>query len=57
MLLNILENDAISTVYQPIVSLKNGEVFAYEALSRPTLFQTDIAIDELFKIDRRHHRL
>ena len=57
MLLNILENDAMTTVYQPIVSLKNGEVFAYEALSRHTLIQGDLAIDELFKIARRHNLL
>ena len=30
----ILENELITPVYQPIVALKNGEVFAYEALSR-----------------------
>lgn len=57
MLLNILDNDAMTTVYQPIVSLKNGEVFAYEALSRHTLIQGDLAIDELFKIARRNNLL
>ncbi|MDQ0202907.1 GGDEF domain-containing protein [Pectinatus haikarae] len=30
----ILENKLITPVYQPIVALKNGEIFAYEALSR-----------------------
>lgn len=57
MLLNILDNDAMTTVYQPIVSLKNGDVFAYEALSRHTLVQGDLAIDELFKIARRNNLL
>lgn len=30
----ILENEEIKTFYQPIVSLKNGEILGYEALSR-----------------------
>ncbi|NSB25823.1 EAL domain-containing protein [Clostridium saccharoperbutylacetonicum] len=31
---NIIENKNISTVYQPIVSLLDGEIIGYEALSR-----------------------
>lgn len=57
ILLDILETDAMTTVYQPIVSLKNGEVYAYEALSRHTLDQGDLAIDDLFKIARRNNLL
>ena len=30
----ILRNELITPVYQPIVNLKNGKIFAYEALSR-----------------------
>lgn len=33
-LINTLRNKSIRTVYQPIVSLKNGQVLGYEALSR-----------------------
>lgn len=32
--LEILENESITSLYQPIFSLKNGEVLGYEALSR-----------------------
>lgn len=31
---NIIENKEVSTVFQPIISLKNGEILGYEALSR-----------------------
>jgi len=31
---DIIQNEKISTFFQPIVSLKNGEIFGYEALSR-----------------------
>lgn len=33
-LLQIIENGSIYTVYQPIVSLTNGDIIGYEALSR-----------------------
>lgn len=33
-LLDILKNKQIKTVFQPIVSLRNGSVYGYEALSR-----------------------
>lgn len=31
---NIIESKNLATVYQPIISLKNGDIFGYEALSR-----------------------
>lgn len=31
---NILKNESITTLFQPIISLKNGEVIGYESLSR-----------------------
>lgn len=31
---SIIENENIKTLFQPIVSLTNGEIFSYEALSR-----------------------
>lgn len=32
---DIIENNSVSYVYQPIVSLKDGSIFGYEALMRP----------------------
>ncbi len=46
----ILENDYIYPVFQPIVSLKDGEVFAYEALSRINSSEIGIGIESLFKL-------
>lgn len=35
-MMNIIKNKEIKSVFQPIVSLKNGSVLGYEALSRIT---------------------
>lgn len=45
-LLTILETKAIYPVFQPIVNLENGNVVAYESLSR--IKNIDINIEELF---------
>ncbi len=50
ILYNILNEKCIRTVFQPIVSLKNGNVFGYEALSRITLPSCEINIEELFEL-------
>lgn len=44
----IIKEHKIKTVFQPIVSLETGEVYAYEALSRITLKMSDLSIDKLF---------
>jgi len=46
----IMENEQISTYFQPIVSLKTGHIFAYEALVRGIRKNSDILITprELF---------
>lgn len=49
----ILKKRAIKPVFQPIVSLKNGEILGYEALSRITLEKTEITIDRLFTMAER----
>lgn len=46
----ILENGYIRTVYQPIVKLKNGNIYGYEALSRTTRSECPYNIEELFQI-------
>lgn len=46
----ILENKMIYPVYQPIVSLADGSVLGYEALSRINRKNTQINISTLFKM-------
>lgn len=45
----IILNKYLSSVYQPIVSLKDGTVHAYEALSRITETGTSLTIARLFE--------
>lgn len=45
----LISNRMLSSVYQPIVSLKDGSVHAYEALSRITYEDATINIAELFE--------
>jgi len=52
----ILEGKFITPVYQPIVSLADGEVFGYEALSRISNKELEINIEEMFKISDRTNR-
>lgn len=44
----IVEQGAIKSVFQPIISLETGEILAYEALSRITLKESLLSIDQLF---------
>ena len=48
--LDILENQRIKPVFQPIISLRNGEIIGYEALSRITEPKTICSSDELFRL-------
>ncbi len=45
----ILEGKHIKSVYQPIVSLTNGEIYGYEALSRVTKKELNINIEQMFR--------
>lgn len=54
---NIIEKRAIRTVFQPIVSLKDGEVLGHEALSRITCGSGIKDIDTLFTLASQHHCL
>ncbi|WP_352400768.1 GGDEF domain-containing protein [Anaerotignum sp.] len=53
----ILASGAIRAVYQPIVSLENGSILAYEALSRITILQCVLNIEDLFHIAAHQHKL
>ena len=47
---NKTKEKKIKSVFQPIVSLKTGEIVSFEALSRITLESCTLNIEELFKI-------
>lgn len=49
-LLEIISGGHIRPVYQPIVSLQDGSVFGYEALSRITLPDCALQIEQLFDL-------
>lgn len=53
----ILEGGSITTAYQPIVCLRTGHVFAYEALSRITLPSCSFNVEELFTIASQQKKL
>ncbi len=56
-LFKILSIGAIHTVYQPIVSLDNGSILGYEALSRIALKECELNIEELFQLASRQYKL
>jgi len=53
----ILDGECILPVYQPIVSLTDGQIFGYEALSRITEKELDMDIGQLFKIADKTNRV
>ncbi len=52
----IIEGGYIMPVYQPIISLTNGEIFGYEALSRISKDNLKMNIEEMFKTADRTNR-
>ena len=44
----IIDQKEIYPVYQPVISLKDGKVFGYEALSRISLKTCKFNIEEIF---------
>ena len=50
--LKILKNELIMPVYQPIISLKDGEIFGYEALTRITLDDCLLNPEEFFAMSQ-----
>ncbi len=53
----ILNEKNIKSVYQPIVSLKNGTIFGYEALSRITMPNCTFNIEQLFRLAAQLNKL
>jgi len=50
LLQHIIEHQCISPVFQPICSLEDGTVFAFEALSRITLPHCTLNIEKLCRL-------
>lgn len=50
LLEKILEGQHITPVYQPIVSLIDGQIYGYEALSRISAKELEMDIEQMFKI-------
>lgn len=44
----IIDEKQIFPVYQPVISLKTGTLFGYEALSRIALPEVDFNVEEMF---------
>ena len=56
MLSFILHEECIKPVYQPIVSLQNGQIYGYEALSRISDNDLVMDIEQLFRLADRANR-
>lgn len=56
-LMKILDQKLITSVFQPIVNLQNGEVFGYEALSRGPVESRLARPDKLFEVAEKYKSL
>jgi len=52
----ILEGECITPVYQPIVSLTDGQTFGYEALSRISDKELEMDIGQMFRVADKTNR-
>ncbi len=52
--MTILDTKAIYPVFQPIVDLKNGNVVAYESLSRIESKNIELNIEQLFNLAEQY---
>ncbi len=57
MLFEIINGGYIRSVYQPIVSLQNGTIWGYEALSRIALPSCHLNIEQLFRMASKARKL
>ncbi|WMJ88131.1 GGDEF domain-containing protein [Anaerocolumna sp. MB42-C2] len=53
----IIEKKQIKSVFQPIISLKDGNILGYEALSRITCKSIISNTEEIFRLAGEHNRL
>jgi len=56
LLEDVLENRRIKPVYQPIVSLADGQIFGYEALSRIPGEQSGVNISDVFTLAEKANK-
>ena len=54
VLMTILDTKAIYPVFQPIVDLENGNVVAYESLSRIESKNIELNIEQLFNLAEQY---
>lgn len=55
--MKILNEKRISPVYQPIVSLEDGEIFGYEGLSRINMLECEFNTEEMFIIAEKLNKV
>ncbi len=53
----ILQEGVVRSVFQPIVSLKDGSIFAYEGLSRVFVESMPVNIEKAFELAKKENRL
>lgn len=53
----IIKDQRLAVVFQPIISLKNGDILGYEALSRTPFEETFRNIEDLFSLAKKYDRL
>jgi len=53
----IIKREAVKPVYQPIVSLTDGEIFGYEALSRICANGLNMTVENMFKAAEKSNRV
>lgn len=53
----IIKEQRLSIVFRPIISLKNGNVLGYEALSRTPSEEAFENIEDIFSLAKEHDRL
>ena len=57
VLSEVISNQQIRAVFQPIISLASGEVLGYEALARPAGTEATASVEALFSAARRLGRI